>query len=70
MAWEHALLGDLAPAQLQALNSPGGDPERISAYCAQLEKLGRGTGHTEAETIRLPGSGLVVTLGELNILAD
>jgi hypothetical protein len=52
----------------------------IDAYCAQLEMLGRDPHHVDEErlragypgleTVRLPGSGLVVTLGELNVLPD
>jgi hypothetical protein len=84
MSWEHALLGDLAPAEIQALAGGGlarsRRAERISAYCALLEELGRDprgvdeerlrAEHAGLETVRLPASGLVVTLGELNILAD
>jgi Domain of unknown function (DUF4157) len=92
MAWEHCLLGDLAPGDVQALTAggpaaggpAGSDPGRrtghIDAYCALLEKLGRDPRrvdeerlrgeHTGLETMRLPGSGLVVTLGELNVLPD
>ncbi len=87
MAWEHALLGDLAPGEIQALaargparSRGGGGAEQILAYCALLEKLGRDprgvdeerlrAQHIGLETMRLPGSGLVVTLGELNILPD
>jgi hypothetical protein len=52
----------------------------IEAHCALLEQLGqdpRGVDHEklrrdhpDVEILRLPGSGLVVTLGELNILPD
>ena len=72
MAWEHCMLGDLDPAQV--------DPEHLEAQCALLERLGRDprnvdeerlrAGHPGLETLRLPGSGLVVTLGELNVLPD
>jgi hypothetical protein len=85
MSWEHSLLGDLAPGEIPALAGRGlarssRGAERIGAYCALLEELGldpRGVdeerlraSHVGLETIRLPASGLVVTLGELNILAD
>jgi Domain of unknown function (DUF4157) len=72
MAWEHCILGDLDPARL--------GPEHLDAQCALLEELGRDprhvdeerlrAGHPGAEILRLPGSGLVVTLGELNVLPD
>jgi hypothetical protein len=71
MAWEHCMLGDLDPARLGA--------EHLDAQCALLERLGRDprdvdeerlrAEHPGAQTLRLPGSGLVVTLGELNVLA-
>ena len=66
------MLGDLDPARLGA--------EHLDAQCALLEQLGRDPRHVDeerlragypgAETLRLPGSGLVVTLGELNVLPD
>jgi hypothetical protein len=66
MAWEHAMLGDVAAADLRS--GQGDRHER-----ALLEKLGTDP-HNAAEegleTLRLPGSGLVVTLGELNVLPD
>jgi hypothetical protein len=72
MAWEHCLLGDLDPARLGV--------EHLDAQCALLEQLGRNprdvdeerlrAEHPGAQTLRLPGSGLVVTLGELNVLPD
>ena len=59
------MLGDLDPARLGA--------EHLDAQCALLEQLGRDPRHVDeerlrarhpgAETLRLPGSGLVVTLG-------
>jgi len=72
MAWEHCMLGDLDPAQVH--------PEQLEAHCALLERLGRDPRNIDEErlraelpgleTLRLPGSGLVVTLGELNVLPD
>lgn len=72
MAWEHCVLGDLDPAQV--------NPEHLEAQCALLERLGRDPRNVDEErlraehpgrqTLRLPGSGLVVTLGELNVLPD
>jgi hypothetical protein len=71
-AWEHCVLGDLDPAQV--------DREHLEAQGALLERLGRDprnvdeewlrAEHPGLETLRLPGSGLVVTLGELNVLPD
>jgi hypothetical protein len=87
MAWEHSLLGDLTPDEIQALTAHG--PGRsgtghgatpVDAYGALLETLGRDPRHVDEErlhagypgleTVRLPGSDLVVTLGELNVLPD
>jgi Domain of unknown function (DUF4157) len=86
MAWEHCLLGDLAPAEIQAMTAsgpgccPGGEADHASTYCGLLERLGRDPRRVDEErlraeypgleTVRLPGSGLVVTLGELNVLPD
>jgi hypothetical protein len=87
MAWEHALLGDLAADDVQALaahgpghSHSGNSAQAIEEYCALLEMLGQHprsaaeerlrSGHPALETVRLPGSGLIVTLGELNILPD
>ena len=82
MAWEHAMLGDLPPADLQALarsrpeapeapGRPGARPGQLRAYRELLEQLGRGADeHPGAQTVRLPTSGLVVTLGELSVLPD
>jgi hypothetical protein len=78
MAWEHSLLGDLDPAQVTA--AADGDRAPLRAYTGVLAELGRsprrvdagqlGDAHPGLETVRLPGSGLTVTLGELNYLAD
>jgi Domain of unknown function (DUF4157) len=87
MAWEHSMLGDLVPAQIQAMtvnsaawSNPGSGTGHIGAYCDLLKELGRDPRgadeerlrgrHLGLETVRLPDSGLVVTLGELNILPD
>jgi len=71
MAWEHYLLGDADPQV---------GPGREERQCGLLERLGDDPLNVDEdrlradwpglETIRLPGSGLVVTLGELNILPD
>jgi hypothetical protein len=78
MAWEHSLLGDLDPARVQAAAADA--PEHIGRYRDLLAELGRNPRHVdearlrarypELDTVRLPGSGLVVTLGELNVLPD
>jgi len=85
MAWEHSLLGDVAPEEIEAMTAsapagPGTRAERIAAYCDLLEALAHeprdpdearlAAGHPGLTTLRLPGSGLVVTLGELNVLPD
>jgi hypothetical protein len=86
MAWEHCLLGDLAPEDVQAMTAsgprctPGGEADHASTYRGLLERLGRDPRRVDEErlraeypgleTVRLPGSGLVVTLGELNVLPD
>jgi hypothetical protein len=78
MAWEHAMLGDLTAGDVQALTAR--DTAQIRAYRELLEELGndpRGADeerlrarYAGLETLRLPGSGLVMTLGELNVLPD
>lgn len=86
MAWEHCLLGDLAPGEVHAMTAsgppcrPGGEADHASTYRGLLERLGRDPRRVDEErlraeypgleTVRLPGSGLVVTLGELNVLPD
>jgi hypothetical protein len=78
MAWEHALLGDLDPGLVQA--AAGGDFRAVEGYRELLAELGRAPrrvdesrvrgGYPGTETVRLPGSGLVLTTGELNVLPD
>jgi hypothetical protein len=78
MGWEHAMLGDLDPAQVQAAAS--GDAGPVAGYRDLLAELGRAprqasearlrAAHPGLDPVRLPGSGLVVTLGELNVLPD
>jgi hypothetical protein len=78
MAWEHSLLGDLDPARVRA--TAAGHPEHIGGYRDLLAELGRNPRQADEarlrarypglDTVRLPGSGLVVTLGELNVLPD
>jgi hypothetical protein len=78
MAWEHALLGDVGAARIG--EAAAGDRGPVEEYRDLLAELGRApraangerlrAGHPELDTVRLPGSGLVVTLGELNVLPD
>jgi hypothetical protein len=78
MAWEHSLVGDLDPALVQA--AAGGDGRPVDGYRGLLGELGRAPrrvdqarlrgSHCGLDLIRLPGSGLVVTVGELNVLPD
>ena len=78
MAWEHSMLGDLDPALVQA--AADGDARPVAGYRDLLAELGRAPRHANGDRlraahpgldpIRLRGSGLVVTLGELNVLPD
>ena len=78
MAWEHSLLGDLDPALIKA--AAEGDRRPVSGYRELLGDLGRAPRRADEarlresypglDTVRLPGSGLVVTTGELNMLPD
>jgi Domain of unknown function (DUF4157) len=78
MAWEHSMLGDLDPAQVQAVAD--GDAGPVADYRDLLAELGRAprqadeerlrAAHPGLDPVRLRGSGLVVTLGELNVLPD
>lgn len=86
MAWEHLILGSAGPAQPRETRGEvrnGGPREpavRLPEYCALLEDLGREADHADADrvnaayehvtAVKLPGSGVVVTLGELSILPD
>lgn len=84
MAWEHLMLGTAGPREarelvrettLRVTSAP-----RLGAYWSSLEELGRDPENVDPSLlaarypgvtpIRLPGSGLVVTLGELSILPD
>jgi hypothetical protein len=72
------MLGDLDPAQVQA--AADGDPGPVAGYRVLLAELGRAprqadeerlrAAHPGLDLVRLRGSGLVVTLGELNVLPD
>jgi Domain of unknown function (DUF4157) len=78
MGWEHAMLGDLDPAQLR--DAADGKLAPLVAYRDLLAGLGRAPdqvdegrlrdAHPGLDLVRLPGSGLVITLGELNVLPD
>jgi Domain of unknown function (DUF4157) len=78
MAWEHSMLGDLDPAQVQA--AAAGDAGPVAGYRDLLAEVGRAprqaseerlrAAHPRLDPVRLRGSGLVVTLGELNVLPD
>jgi hypothetical protein len=78
MAWEHALLGDVSPARIGEAADGDGGP--VAEYRDLLTGLGQAprtvdeerlrAAHPELDVVRLPGSGLVVTLGELNVLPD
>ena len=78
MAWEHSLLGDLGPAAVRAASA--GDSLLVDRYRDVLAELGRAprnadeerlrVSQPELDPVRLPGSGLVVTPGELNVLPD
>jgi hypothetical protein len=78
MAWEHALLGDVDPDLVLAAATS--DFRAVDDYRALLGELGRvprwvdetqvRVSYPGTETVRLPGSGLVLTVGELNVLPD
>ena len=78
MAWEHSMLGDVDPELVEA--AAGGDAGPVCSYRDLLFKLGQDprevdaaalrAAHPGLDAVRLPGSGLVLTLGELNVLPD
>jgi hypothetical protein len=78
MSWEHSLLGDLGPAPVH--DAACGVHQPVDGYRGLLAELGRAPrrvdearlrdSHPGLELVRLPGSGLVVTVGELNVLPD
>jgi hypothetical protein len=78
MGWEHSMLGDLRPEQIRG--AAAGDHAQLAGYRDLLAELGQAPWaadierlrdrHPELDVVRLPGSGLVVTLGELNVLPD
>ncbi|WP_345441948.1 tectonin domain-containing protein [Actinoallomurus vinaceus] len=80
-SWEHRLLGDALPADLDAITMKKGDRktklEELKAFLemwrddpdAVTPEAIKGKFST-IRTLRLGGSGLLVTYGELNTLAD
>ncbi len=80
MSWEHFVLGTADPAAVRAAAGDPAGSAMLAACRALLTELGRDPGNVDedrvqasypgAQTLRLPGSGLVVAVGELNILAD
>lgn len=82
MAWEHLVLGSLDPAAVhEAIPGAYGKTAtgHLASLCGILGELGRDPGvdqdqfqaeHPAVPSVQLAGSGLVVTLGELNILPD
>jgi hypothetical protein len=75
MAWEHSLLGDLDPARVQAAADGHLDGYRdllaeLGGAPRQVDEAGLRARYPGLDLVRLPGSGLVVTLGELNVLPD
>ncbi|HEV3382181.1 MAG TPA: DUF4157 domain-containing protein [Trebonia sp.] len=83
MAWEHLILGSVGPVETRQILGEAGKANReqpATALSALLEELGRDADDADAGRINatyehaaavtLPGSGIVVTLGELSILPD
>jgi hypothetical protein len=85
MAWEHLVLGSLDPAAVRETIPGAGDktavgvPGHLAAQCRLIGELGRDPAvhqdqfeaeHPGVPSVQLAGSGLVITLGELNILPD
>ncbi len=80
-SWEHRLLGDALPADLDAITKRAADrPEKLEELRDFLEMWREDPDgvtpeaikarHPGIRTLRLGGSGLLVTYGELNTLAD
>jgi uncharacterized protein DUF4157 len=81
MAWEHLMLGTAGPEEARDLvrESGGGAGDgRLAGYRTLLTALGRDPENVDARDVEargatpveLPGSGLVLTLGEISILPD
>jgi len=81
MAWEHLILGtagqdDARDIVREANGTAGGSP--LAGYCRLMTTLGLDPENADpvrasaggVPAVRLPGSGLVVTLGEISILPD
>ena len=56
MAWEHSMLGDLDPAQVQA--AAGGDAGPVAGYRDLLAELGRAPRQANEERLRAAHPGL------------
>ena len=84
-AWEHLLLGNLDPATSARLSrypagvsrtAPSASWRRNARYWRSSAQSGRrghgpvGGDYPGIQTVRLSASGLVVSLGEINVLAD
>jgi hypothetical protein len=84
MAWEHVLLGNLDPQTITQLQTGtrGALPaaQSLIEQCALLDELGRNPRDGDVDKLRasypgvpilrLPETGLIVTVGELNVLPD
>lgn len=83
MAWEHLLLGSAGPEEARGLvrearSGRGEGEDGLGGYCSLLATLGRDPENVDAGevtdhgaiAVELPGSGVVVTLGEVSILPD
>jgi hypothetical protein len=84
MAWEHVLLGNLDPQAIMQLQPEArgatSATQLLIEQCALLDELGRNPRDGDVDKLRasypgvpimrLPGSGLILTAGELNVLPD
>lgn len=82
MAWEHLVLGNANPTGRLLAGPSAGDRVRqeLKTQCAVLDELGASPLEVDEDalreryqglqTLRLTGSGLVITVGELNTLPD
>ena len=72
--WTPALVHEAGAIRRPRRRCPGGRSARCSSTSDAIRRTWTRSGsraeHPGAETLRLPGSGLVVTLGELNVLPD
>jgi hypothetical protein len=84
MAWEHILLGNTDPQEItqvqRGARAAPSATQLIIQQCALLDELGRNpldgdvdklrASYPGVRIVRLPGSGLIMTAGELNVLPD